>query len=166
LAALFVLFGASTALAGSEIYDGTNTCQQVNCAAVVLGGTIASFPPMPGRWSLEVRAAANECVRLDVTSQFPDLEMLVIGPAGRIYRSDDRGGDFCALCPLVKISPAMTGEYTVSLTTQNGALTEGNFTLSYGRYDAGNANCDDPTPATGASASADTAPAAGASVAP
>ncbi len=102
---------------------------------------------MAGTWQIEVRAGANQCLRFDVLSQFADLRMTVIAPDGTVYGNDDRGGDICALCSLVKISPTtQKGEYTVTLSTQNGSVAEGNFMLSFGAYNPNNDNCGSPTP--------------------
>ena len=64
-------------------------------------------------------------------------------PNGSVYRDDDGGG---SLRPLVKIaSTPNSGWYTVQVAHYLGAPTNANFTLKYGRYNAGNINCSGGT---------------------
>ncbi len=137
-------FGASEAFAGGEIFDPTVDATSVaNGGAVIINATVKSFPPSAGRWVAEVFAGAGECLRLAVTSQFADLEIVVVAPNGSAFRDDDGGG---ALRPLVKIrGTPNNGWYTVSIGHFNGGAVTGNFTLAYGRYNSANANCNTPT---------------------
>jgi hypothetical protein len=50
----------------------------------------------------------------------------------------------------VKITADQTGWYTVRVANFEGAGEQTNFTLLYGRYTTGNANCANPTPEAGA----------------
>jgi hypothetical protein len=124
-----------------EIYALTpETCATLNCGSLVLPGTVLSIPPSASTWVGKLFAAANECVRLDVDRQNADLRMVVVAPNGTIYRNDDRTAtDFR---PLVQINPTPNnGWYTVQLAKFNGQAVSANFTLFYGRYNAGNPNC-------------------------
>ena len=115
----------------------------INNSAIQLDGSILSFGPSAGAWTVDVFAGVGECIRLAVTAQAADLELTVIAPNGTVYRNDDGGG---SLRPLVKIASAPNnGWYTVHASSFSGAPVEGNFTLLYGRYSAGNANCGTPT---------------------
>ena len=99
-------------------------------------------------WRFNALGGVGECLRFDVTGQQSfDLELVVVAPDGTVYRSDDRGpGD---LRPLVKISAAPNaGWYTVHVADFSGRPIEGDFTIMYGRYPAGNINCNDGTNAT------------------
>jgi hypothetical protein len=119
----------------------------INNSAVQIDGTILSFgTASAGVYTIDVFAGAGECVRLDVTTQPADLELVVVAPDGTVYRNDDRPGD---LRPLVQIAAAPNnGWYTVHVASFFGGAIEGNFTMLYGRYNNGNANCVPATPPT------------------
>ena len=91
----------------------------------------------PKPWTAEVRATSGRCLRLDVTSQTDDLEIVAVAPDGRIYRNDDSNG----LRPLVKINPTATGFYTVQIANWSGSVSESSFQLALGVYNLNNPNC-------------------------
>ena len=92
---------------------------------------------------MQLYAGVGECLRLFVSSTAFDSELTVISPNGSVYRDDDSGG---SLRPLVQIANAPSqGWYTVQVAHFNGQPINANFTLLYGRYTAGNANCAIPT---------------------
>ena len=136
------VFGASEAIAGGEIFAPPNQ-------AVTLGGTITSLgTSVAGKWVAEVFAGAGECLRVQVLTQFADLEAVVVAPDGTVFRNDDTNGA-ANRRPLVKIQGTPdSGWYTVSIGVYNGDAKSGNFTVSYGRYYLPNANCNNPTPPT------------------
>jgi hypothetical protein len=144
--ALPLLTFAAHADASNVLDPSVSISGIVNNSAVQLDGTIFAFGTSTGVYTVDVFADVGECVRLDVTAQPADLELVVVAPNGTVFRNDDRPGD---LRPLVQIAGAPNnGWYTVHLSHFAGAAIEGNFTLLYGRYNAGNANCAQPTPAT------------------
>jgi hypothetical protein len=149
----FGLFGATEAFAGGEIFDGgVNTGTSANTGAIVMGATIKSFGASAGKWIAEVFAGAGECLRIDVTSEFTDLETVVVAPNGSVFRNDDRAGA-ADRRPLVKISPTPNnGWYTVSIGQFAGAAVEGNLVVAYGRFNSANPNCSTPTTPTAAQA--------------
>lgn len=154
--AAIVLAGVSQAHAG-PIYDPTvSTCTGANCSSIVLGGSLFSLGSgSAGQWVQEVFARAGQCVRVQVLSEFTDLAMDVVAPGGAIYSDDQGGVAACPNCPNVKIARApKTGWYTVNVAQYLGNPAEGNFTLAYGTYPAGNANCSSPTPVSMAPAAA------------
>ncbi|MFA5354344.1 MAG: hypothetical protein WC291_08945 [Thermodesulfovibrionales bacterium] len=136
-----LVFGYSPAVASTELYDDTvSGCTANNCSSIRLPGTVMSFSPSAGNWVANVFAAPNECLRLDVTLEGADLEMVVIAPNGTVYRNDDRTATDNR--PLVKIPSAPNdGWYTVHIAQFNGAPVNADFILLYGRYRAGNPNC-------------------------
>lgn len=90
-------------------------------------------------WTVSVYSTQGQCLRLFVSSTAFDSELVVIAPNGAVYRDDDSGG---SNRPLVKIASAPnTGWYTVQVGHHSGTPTVANFTLLYGRYNAGNPNC-------------------------
>jgi hypothetical protein len=131
------------AWAGTRIFDPTvDTCTTNNCGAVTLNGTIFSFSPSADHFDVDLFANTSECLRVAVTSEFTDLETVVRAPNGTVYRNDDGGIAPCPLCPVVKVnSTPNNGWYSVTIGQFAGAPVTGNFTLSYGRYNAGNPNC-------------------------
>jgi hypothetical protein len=102
-------------------------------------------------WVINVYAGSpsGECLRLDITSPpqnfdtRTDLQLVVIDPFGVVYRNDNRS--FSDFRPLVKINTQQEGWYTVHVQRAFDETGRTNFTLRYGRYNAGNANCANPT---------------------
>jgi hypothetical protein len=133
----------------SNIFDpSVSASATINTSAVRLDGTIHSFNASANVWTIDVFANVGECVRLDLNVEPADMELVVVAPNGSVFRNDDRNGALDRR-PLVKIASAPNnGWYTVHVSQFAGTATEGNFTLLYGRYTAGNANCGTPTPAS------------------
>lgn len=137
----FGALAATPSFAG-PLYDATSTCTTDNCEAIIVRGTILSFgSARPGRWIEQVYAAANTCLRLDVTQATQDLETVVVDPAGEVFRDDDDG---TGNNPLVKIDNTRVGYHTVSIGHWNGDAVNTDFIVRYGVYNAGNANCTTP----------------------
>lgn len=139
------LSGPGSATASTELFDDTvSTCTAANCSSIRLPGTMMSFPPSAGNWVANVFALPGECLRLDVSAQTADLEMVVVAPNGTVYRNDDRSATNAR--PLVKIASApRDGWYTVHIAQFNGAAVNADFILLYGRYPGGNPNCSGGT---------------------
>ena len=154
------VLAAGPAYAGGEIFNSGSSCRTTNCDATILNATIKSFPPSAGKWIAEVFAGAGRCLRIDVFSEFTNLETVVVAPNGAVFRNDDRaGGD---PRPLVKIaSTPNNGWYTVSIGQFAGAAVTGNFSVAYGNYNAGNPNCSSPTPPFTAETAAPSKPSVG-----
>lgn len=93
-------------------------------------------------FTLQIFSSGNECLRLAVTSQGADLEMTLVAPSGRVWQDDDSNG---ALRPLIKAITTTRGWYPVILSRYNGAATNADFTLSYGRFASTSAQCAGPT---------------------
>ena len=133
------LLGAQAAWAGSVLEDVLNACSTINCAATTVRGVHQAREP----FVIQLFAAEGECLRLDVTEQSQDLAMLISSPSVNLAGiNDDRdfnNGDFR---PLITIDPVpATGWYTVVVSHFDLVATVGKFTLKYGRYATGNANC-------------------------
>ena len=127
----------------TNLYDPTvSTTTVLDGSSIQLNGSIRDIgAAMP--WTVELYAASGECVRFFITSTDFDSKITVIAPNGSVYRDDDSGG---SLRPLVKIANApVTGWYTVQDAHYTGAPTSANFSLLYGRYNAGNINCSGGT---------------------
>jgi len=133
-----------TARAGSLLYDLLNTCTTINCSSQVLNGTYHS-DALGDRdpFILQIYSFGAECVRLDVTAQTHDLEMVLISPTGRIWRNDDRS--LTNLRPLIKAITDINGWYTLQVSHFAGADVVADFTVRYGRYDSDNPNCSSAT---------------------
>jgi hypothetical protein len=72
------------------------------------------------------------------------MEIIVVAPNGTVFRNDDRSRTDRR--PLVKIGPAPTpGWYRVVVTQFEGTPIEVDTVMMYGRYSAGNPNCNNPT---------------------
>jgi hypothetical protein len=113
-----------------------------------IAGTVHAFGPSANSFVINAFANIGECVRFDLISPphpAPDMEIVVVAPNGTVFRNDDRNGALDRR-PLVKIASAPNnGWYTVHVSQFNGAPTETNIVLLYGRYNAGNPNCATPT---------------------
>lgn len=135
LAALLLGFPL-LAPASAGIYDNTvSTCDTVNCSSLTLPATYVVAEP----YVTQVYATKGQCLRLDVTVQAVDLEMVLVSPNGKSWRNDDRvNGD---TRPLIRATANVTGWYLLQVGYYSGAGTTGDFTLRYGRYRSGNANC-------------------------
>lgn len=139
------LMGVTQAYAGGEIFDpSVSSCSFADCSSVRIDATILTSPGNATRWVAEVYSTAGQCLRVFVSSQYADLETVVVAPNGTVFRNDDGGG---ALRPLVKVNSAPnTGWYTVSIGRFAGQVDTGNLTVLYGRYLLNNINCSVPTP--------------------
>jgi hypothetical protein len=93
---------------------------------------------------LQIYTGGGECVRLDVTNQTHDLEMILISPTGRIWRNDDRAYPNDRR-PLIKAITDINGWYTLQVSHYTGGNVIADFTLRYGRYNSGNPNCSSVT---------------------
>jgi hypothetical protein len=106
---------------GQSIFDDTSgTCTGVNCSSLRIPATVFAFGPSAGTFTIDVFAAAGQCVRLDLISPphpAPDLELVVVAPNGSVFRNDDRNGALDRR-PLVKIGAAPNnGWYTVHVAS-------------------------------------------------
>jgi hypothetical protein len=137
---LAILTGGSAQ--STEIADPSfSTCTGINCSSVVLGAVVNAYTGLAKPWTAEVRASAGRCLRLEVSQQVDDLEIVAVAPDGSVYRNDDSIG----LRPLVKINSTLNGFYTVQIAQYAGTVSENAFTLTYGIYSLNNPNCSSPT---------------------
>lgn len=128
-----------------------NTCEEINCNARTVGGSILAFGPLfPYPWTAQFAATRNECLRFDITavSQLAGLfEMVVITPDGRVFRDSQGGAAACPLCPLVTVPRTrQNGWYTVWVAATGGGLASGveaTFTMQASRYNLNNPNCSE-----------------------
>ena len=147
LSSIGLFLAPNNAWAGSRLFDGQDTCTTTNCGAVVFSGTpqrSANGDSDP--FTIQVFSAGNECMRLDVTEQGGDMEIVLISPSGRVWTNDDTNGSR----PLVKAITNVRGWYTLQINQYNGLQPVSSvqyFTLAYGLYNNGNPNCASPTTA-------------------
>jgi hypothetical protein len=144
---------ASTAMAttvhATPIFDpSSSTCTTANCSSETISGTFgvlgAAQSALP--WTVEIFSFPQRCLRVEVTSQTTDLELVVVAPNGTVFRNDDGGIAPCFNCPLVKVGNTPNqGWYTVQVAQFAGGGNFSNFTLRYGVYPLNNANCSVPT---------------------
>lgn len=133
---------ATAAWAGPLLRDSPSTCSTTNCGTVTLSGQARPLDP----FVIQVFAAKDECLRLDVTSASDNLAMSVTSPDPKLtYFNDDDLAD-SSTTPLVAIDPVpVAGWHTVHINRRNGLSGTVDFQLRYGRYPSGNANCSNPT---------------------
>ncbi len=140
-AAMWIAAGSASA---TNLFDPTvDSCTTTNCGAVILDGSIVARSPQAASWVAELYGNAG-CMRIAVTqASGNDTELVVVAPNGTVYRDDD-GGGFSN--PLIKITNAVNGWYTVRLAHWAGSPISTNFTLAYGRYSSStNPNCSSPS---------------------
>lgn len=161
---------SASAFAGSRIWDDSfSTCTTENCSSLRIPGTVTNPGGNNDPFELQVFAAANECIRIDVIStvQGTDLETVVRAPNGTIYRNDDGSGGGLFNNPVVKINGApSSGWYSVSINHWSGLATYTDFVMMYGRYNVGNGNCSNPTLPSSSPVARDAGKADGQGVAP
>lgn len=137
------------AMAGSRIWDNTSsTCGSINCSSLTIPGTVTNPASNNDPFEIQVYAAANQCLRLEVTQsvQNIDLEMVVRAPNGSIYRNDDGSGGGVFANPVVKINGTPNaGWYSVSINHWLGTASYADFVMLYGRYNVNNINCSGAT---------------------
>lgn len=122
----------------------TGTCTAINCSSDSLTGAIRNYAESALAWVGQIYVGQAECLRLQVTDQYYDLEMTVVAPNGLVYRNDNGGP---GQLPLIKIDDApVYGFYALFVSTANGSPGFHTFDLSYGRYNLHNPNCTPPTP--------------------
>ena len=155
--AFFVGFFAlgNDVAAASGIFDNLSTCTTTNCAAALINGSILQDTSSDiAPFNLPIFAGAGECIRVEVTappgtSTDTDLELVLVAPSGVVWRNDDQGGTG-GNRPLLKIASAPNrGWYTLQVSQFNGSISPNtlvDFSIAYGRYNAGNPNCSTPTP--------------------
>jgi hypothetical protein len=140
------LISVSSAWAGPQLESPKSNCLGTNCSGMTIRGIHYDNNP----FIVQVYARANECLRLDVSSQTEDMAMLLATPSVNFGMvSDDREfpGD---LRPLIVMDPVpITGWYTVSVSYFELEDIDGRFTLEYGRYGSGNPNCQAPAATAG-----------------
>jgi hypothetical protein len=140
-----VAAGSAPDASAFQIYDlGPSTCTTANCGSTTFGGTVNGAGAFAGPWIGALYAGTGECLRLDVTSQQVDLEIVAVAPSGAVFRNDDRAGP-ADRRPLVKINGTQNGWYTVQVSEFAGSPVQASFTLAYGRYNLNNPNCSAPT---------------------
>ena len=96
-----------------------------------------------GPWVAEIFASQQQCLRLDVTQENVNTEIVAVSPSGLVFRNDDRSA--ADQRPLVKVNGTERGFYTVQVSTSAGDAVESDFVLAFGRYNLNNPNCAQPT---------------------
>jgi hypothetical protein len=144
IAAAIAAAGNQIAFASTFVDPNVANSDHIGTGYVAVAGSVSdSADTRP--WTAEIYAGFGECVRVWVETQTFDSAITLITPGGALYRDDDSGG---SNRPLVMIPAApVSGYYTVQVAHYSGSPTAGNFSLRYGRYNAGNANCGGATEA-------------------
>jgi hypothetical protein len=151
--------GSALAIAASVAIDGTvratpifdpssSTCTTANCSSETISGTFGALGAAQSAlpWTVEIFALPQVCLRVEVTAQTQDLELVVVAPNGTVFRNDDGGVAPCPNCPLVQVGNTPSqGWYTVQVAQFAGGAGFSNFTLLYGVYPLDNPNCATPT---------------------
>jgi hypothetical protein len=140
---MLAMFAVGFAQASTVRDPTVSASSTINDSIVTINGQLNDTDTGVTPWVIQVFAAAGDCVRLNVSTTNFDSEIVTTAPGGAVYRDDDSGG---SLRPLVMIDPApFTGWYTVQVAHWAGSPINADFTLKYGRYTSGNANCSSPT---------------------
>ena len=138
----------------AELNTTLQTCTTADCGATVLQGRVnrsdrcCGFAGLSMPWVVQVYANKNECLRLHVTSQAQNTELVAVAPGTqRAWRNDNSNLAACPNCPLLKIVTVDNEEgwFLVQVNQAAGKGVNGEFTLKYARYNAGNPNCSPPT---------------------
>ena len=149
-AVLFVVLSPVFGASAGELKVPLSTCTALDCAGTNLLGRInksvrcCGFFNYPIPWTIQLYAAAGECLRLHVTSQQSDTQLVAVAPGTmRTWRNDSSGIAACTTCPLLKIVPATTetGWFLVQVNQPQGTSADAEFTLKYARYSTTAANC-------------------------
>ncbi len=141
------LMTCNLAWAGSQLESTRSSCGVINCAGMTVRGIHQANEP----FVVQVYAREGECLRLDIDVQTEDMAILLLSPSVNFgLLNDDRdfaGGD---TRPLIATEPIpWTGWYTVVVSYFDLDKRVARFNLNYGRYPAGNLNCQ-PAPAASA----------------
>ena len=111
----------------------TINASQLGASDTIIG-TLGSHGSYAFPWTIQVASDPGQCVRLEVAEVLGgsglDLEMVVVSPAGRVFRNDNAVGNR----PLIRIAPTEQGFYTVQISTANGGAAAVNLKLLYGRF--------------------------------
>lgn len=135
----------TTEAPATRIFDqDSSSCTTVNCSSRTFGGTVNGNGGSAGPWTIEVSGKQGQCLRFEVTNASQDLETVIVGPNGTVWRNDDAIGDR----PVVQFIAPITGWYTVSVSHWQGTGIEVDFILAYGNYSGPNSsvNCPGVTP--------------------
>ncbi len=139
LALIAGLLTTNAVWAGSQLETIRSNCVAINCAGTTVRGRIEGAEP----FVIQIYAAEGECLRLDVSRQTHDLAMTLIGPSvihgGAV--ADDRNPPTDLRPVIVYNLLETTGWYTVIVSLRDVEDVTARFTLEYGRYPGGNANC-------------------------
>jgi len=151
LLSVFGLFAPFNTLAwaGSILWTPPSSCVEMDCDATILHANITSSFTNPGGstepFIIQVHSSPQYCLRLDVIKQNADMEMVLVGPDGTVWRNDNRA--LLDKRPLIVVprSPAQ-GWYTVHISPATGVVLPNgghlNADLAYGRYTSvTNPNC-------------------------
>jgi hypothetical protein len=139
---------------GAELRTSLQTCTTPDCGATVLQARInksdraGGFANLPIPWVAQLYANKNECLRLHVTAQNSNTELVAIAPGTqRAWRNDNSGHPPCRTCPLLKIrtNENEEGWFLVQVHETSGGAINAGFTLHYARYGANNPNCNAST---------------------
>jgi hypothetical protein len=146
----------SFAAPAAELKAPLQTCTTADCGATVLVGRInksdrcCGFANLGLPWVAQLYAGKNECLRIHVTAQAENTELVAVAPKSqRAWRNDTSGLAACPNCPLLKIRTLASeqGWFLIQVNQAAGAALDGEFTLTYARYAALNPNCSPATPA-------------------
>jgi hypothetical protein len=128
-----LLAGGGPAVATNMFDPEVNSCSDVNCGSVKMGGTVLVSSDFPLPWVAQIAAQKGECLRIEVTHQQTDLEALLIAPDGQRWISTRgvTGGQG----PLILANNLpQHGWYTLQLSHQSGLPVNADFDLAFGRY--------------------------------
>lgn len=137
------LISPNQALAGSTLNTAPSTCTPLDCGGSAITGTYVYEQPFNQAipFNVQLFAAPNECLRINVTTQTIDTELALVSPDNQFWVNDDFNG----LRPRIVANATTKGWYTLQVTKFDGGGPGGQFALKYGRYPLTNPNCSNPT---------------------
>lgn len=130
---LGVVLAADNTLATPVIEVNLGSFVSVNGS--YLGGAPVN-KPNPAVY--QVYANAQECLRIDVVGEPPNLEATLVSPSGRTWQQSGPA--------LIKARTITGGWYTLQISSSTGAATTGNFTMRIGRLAANSPSCQPFSP--------------------
>lgn len=135
--------------AGAGLFDPL--CSPADCGPTDVRGTVV-FQPADNLIKVgqsipfveTVYGGIGECLWIEVMEQSADLEAVLVGPDGTVWRNDDRDSPTNTM-PFIKAVPSASGWYTLIISNYNAAGPTADFHFQMRRYPVSDAQCAAPS---------------------